>query len=406
LPLADERLFRPILVVVETFKTLGIPLILVLAAISYSQARQIGMKYRILPAVRAIAAFMLIQCSTLLTTDFELIHNLLNALTLRVGETLDMYSFRSVLQMGNYSIGGALWLLKLAVQLLFALLAYVLIKRWFISDLFQSSTDSHKQQAVQGNRETIGSVPALFFAAVVLGAFVLMLIYPFMQSPAGGKSLSDAWVTGNAGLYAGVYGMAAIVSMLVMLTLAYPLTVRELPGRRVYKFLLLLVIVVGTNSLPDFLLINSMGMINTVFPSGINGLLPIVGVFVLKGIFVSNHMERKEKTREQGHGELFAFFTVFIPSIWKPLVALGVLQFASLWNSYYSSMLYVADKTKSSPIMHFQMLKFDVQQMGIQAADPVILQYGAVLILPPLLLYILFHRWMTAEVFLSQSNKL
>lgn len=42
----------------------------------------------------------------------------------------------------------------------------------------------------------------------------------------------------------------------------------------------------------------------------------------------------------------------------------------------------------------------------IGGADPVILQYGAVLCLPTILLLLLFRRWLTSEVFVSQIRKL
>jgi putative aldouronate transport system permease protein len=55
--------------------------------------------------------------------------------------------------------------------------------------------------------------------------------------------------------------------------------------------------------------------------------------------------------------------------------------------------------------MHFHILTTGGQAMGIEFSDPLILQYGALISLPSVLLLLIFRRWITSEVLLSQIRR-
>jgi putative aldouronate transport system permease protein len=198
---------------------------------------------------------------------------------------------------------------------------------------------------------------------------------------------------------------AVIISFLITLTLAYPLTVKDLPGRGIYKVYLVVVLVMGVGSLHEYILFKNMGMINTFYPHLFSGFISI-GVFVLKSIFNSKYSELKEKASLEGRGELHTFFCLFVPKVWKPLIALGVLQFVAMWNSFYSSLVYMTRGDAFSPIMLFKTISTAGNKMGIAFNDRIILEFGAIISLPSILLLVIFRKLLTSEVFISQSRKL
>lgn len=79
----DQSWFRPLLVAAEVIKTCGIPILIALAAITSKQiALEQGGRSKsgfvlsnVIPALKAITAFMLMQFSTLLSPDQELSAN-------------------------------------------------------------------------------------------------------------------------------------------------------------------------------------------------------------------------------------------------------------------------------------------------------------------------------------------
>jgi len=143
--------------------------------------------------------------------------------------------------------------------------------------------------------------------------------------------------------------------------------------------------------------------VNTGFPYVTIGFFSIVSVFVLKSIFNSKYGALKEEAAANGHGELHSFFYIFIPKIWKPLIALGVLQFVTIINSYHTSLVYTVNPDNFSSTLMFRMLT-----TGSMTApgDPVVMQYGALISLPGIVLLLIFRKQLTSEVLISQTIKL
>jgi len=409
LVLGDTRFYRPMLVSVEVLKTVGIPVLVALAAIqSRSAAAPLTANYlhtHIAPAVRSIAAFMLVQLSAVLTTDFELASSLLNPLIYEVGDTLETYNFRVGFVMAEYSRSSAVWLLQFVVQLICTVLAYMLIRGLFSKDLFSMFPAAQTKRS-GGSGGFAGAILSVIYAIVPLVLLFIVLVYPFTVQSASGISLWEIVSKGNVlpHLYTGL--LSVIGFLFITLTLAYPLTVKDLPGRGLYKLVLMAVMTLGGATIPEYMLFHSMGMINTVFPTLFGGIFSIISVFVLKSIFNSKYSDLKRQAAEGGLGELHALFYLFIPKIWKPLLALGVLQFVTLWNSYIYSLIYTANEERFSPTMLFRTISVSGGTLGIPPGDPIIMRYGALICVPSLLLLLLFRRWLTSEVFMSQSRNL
>jgi putative aldouronate transport system permease protein len=152
-------------------------------------------------------------------------------------------------------------------------------------------------------------------------------------------------------------------------------------------------------------MVRNMGMVNTIFPYLFLSFFNIVSVFVLKSIFNSKYSVLKEEASAQGRGELHSFFFLFIPKVWKPLIALGLLHFIMVWNSYTTSMIYSAQAEQFSPVHLFRVMSTS-EFMGVTPGDPVILMFGAMVSLPGIVLLLVFRKWFTSEVMISQVRKL
>ncbi|KIL38556.1 hypothetical protein SD70_25885 [Gordoniibacillus kamchatkensis] len=415
--LGDPGLFRPMLVIVEAFKTCGIPIMMILAAIGSRKAAtapdggdgamrgESWAKTHMIPALRVISAFAVLQLSAVLSTDFDLLVNLINPLVRETSETLETYAYMEGLLMGRYATASAAWLLQFAVQAVCTLVAYFLLKRVCYTDLFYRTERSNGMGAYSKGRNAAGIAVSAIFSLVVLAAIYYICLYPFTVHSAFGASV---WRALPATRYLGfmlICFAAVIVNLFITITLAYPLTVKDLPGRRAYKAILLIAMAAGAGtSLPEFLLAKSMGMVGTMYPQMVFGIFAIINVFVVKSIFNSKYAELKERAAAAGRGELHSFFALFLPKMWKPLIALGVLQFVSLWNGYQLPLLYTVRPDAGSPLIALHSLSIgkDVVPFG----DPAILQLAAVICVPPLALLLIFRKWLTSEVLIGQTRKL
>ncbi|GGG74119.1 hypothetical protein [Paenibacillus radicis (ex Gao et al. 2016)] len=403
--LAQAELFQPIYIAAETFKTCGIAIAIALAAISSRSASLAGetnlfVQAKVIPAARAVAAFLLLQLTYVLSGDFELLNSLLNPLVRQTGDTLESYGFSAYIMQMNTGIGSAVQIILIIVQLVVAYGAYMLVKRYFINDLFSGISEGGKinGRSSLGGGAVAGTAVSVLYGLAVLAFLYVLFIYPFTMSPENGVLQLIKPV--NFILYL-VMGFAAAIFHMIMTTLlAYPLTVRRLPGKSAYTFFLILLAVLGSSYIFDFFQARTFGMINTIFPIFLYGIIAIVPVFVLKSIFNSKYSVLKEQAEQDGKGEAHAFIMLYLPKLWKPILALGVLQFVAFWNAFIPSLMYTVNPNMFSPVLQFRMFS----QSGMYFVD--VLRYGAIVSLPSVLLFLVFRRWITSEVLLGHVRKL
>jgi len=411
--LADASLIRPTIIIVEVLKTCGIPIVIALAAIAakhasvkkqYNHVEESRNSYRVMnviPALKAVAAFMVLQLSAILSTDYELIRSFLNPLVSRTGETLDSYIFQLGFMMMNVSPSAAAGIIQFIFQLLFTIIAYFIVKRLFLNQLFSEYTGAAVINTTNTGRSLIGIAVACLYSLVVLFLLYMLFIYPFTGAGEAGHLVWSIISFGNVFSYTAVNLVAVMIFLLMTVTLAYPLTVKHLPGRSLYKLFLLIVISMGSGIINEYIFIRNLGIANTLFPQMFLGFFNLAAVFVLKSIFNGRHADLKAQAEASGKGELHTFFTLFIPKIWKPLLGLGVLHFVALWNSYLPSFIYISSLDLQSPIAKL------VQLASSGERDyTLMLQVGALLSLPSVLLFIVFRKWLTSEVFIGQIRKL
>lgn len=405
--LVETEWIRAILIIVQLFQNVGIPVAIGLAAIMANQAVQPGagnIGSNIRAAARAISAYLLLRLSVLLASNFELSANLVNGLNQDKGMMVDQYIISTGLMLGNYGLSAAAGTLQLLVQFGLTLAAYLLVRGRFLRDLFSGIPQNGGTPPQSGKNGWPGIAVSAVYAAVVLLFVYLLFIYPFTASGESAVSLFDVLSFWNLFQYGLITLISVVVFMLMTVTLAYPLTVKRLPGRGLYKLFLLSTLLVGSNMIGEYFLFRKHYMINTPLPQLILGFFALASVFTLKSIFNSKYGELKEQDEAGGRGETHAFFTLFLPKVWKPLLALGVLQFAAQWNSYFPSFLYQAREDSFSPVMRANRL-LNMMSGELPPGDPVILQYCAIISLPPIVLFIIFRKWITSEVLTSQIRK-
>jgi putative aldouronate transport system permease protein len=390
--------------IAEIISTVGIPVMIALAAINGYETR--SFLSRVYSASRAIVAFILLQLSTLLSVHAELVHSLINPLVYDVADTLDTYSYRIGLLKGEYSPGAALWVTQFVIQLVLAILVYLIVRKWFFQDLFRREVRGSSQHTSSLERgSAVGWVVSMLYSIIALAPLFFLIVYPYFGP--GESALMMGYppiVPGKYLAYVVFTMFIVIVYMLMTVTLAYPLTVKDLPGRTLYKGFLLLILIAGTGGIHEYMLFQSLGMVNTMFAPMFSGAVSVIGVFVLKSIFNSKYSELREQASKEGRGEMHSFFMLFIPKVWKPLIALGVLQFVTIWNAYLPSLMYMNQPDRYSPLGVFYSMLRVGPESGVTPI--MIMKIGLVVSLPSLILFLIFRRWLTSEVFINEVRKL
>jgi len=125
---------------------------------------------------------------------------------------------------------------------------------------------------------------------------------------------------------------------------AYPLTVRNLWGRKwVISFLLIPMYFAG-GLIPAFLLVNKLGLYNTMFAVIIPGMVSIWNIILVRTYFTTIPEGLKESAFIDGASHWQLLFKVILP-ISRPIIAvIAIYTIVGIWNSWFDSLVYLPNE--------------------------------------------------------------
>lgn len=190
-----------------------------------------------------------------------------------------------------------------------------------------------------------------------------------------------------------------LISVVLTILAAYPLSRRQLPGRNVFMLLILFTMYFSGGMIPTYLLVKDLRLYNTVWALLIPAAISTYNLIVAKTFFENSIPgELYESARLDGCGNVSMLYRIVLP-LSKAILAVLVLYYAvGIWNAYFDALIYVRD-TSMHPlqiVLRNILLLGQTEQMGtndvgmaekIKMAEAV--KYSAIVVssVPMLLIY-------------------
>ncbi|MBN6057602.1 carbohydrate ABC transporter permease, partial [Nonomuraea sp. RK-328] len=129
---------------------------------------------------------------------------------------------------------------------------------------------------------------------------------------------------------------------------AYAFARMRWPGRDAVFLLFLTALMVPPifTTLPNFVLIKELGLLNTYLGIVLPGLLMTpFAVFFLRQFFLGINTGLEEAARIDGAGHARIFFRVILPVSRAPITTLAILTYITSWNDYFWPLLVGKDES-------------------------------------------------------------
>lgn len=146
----------------------------------------------------------------------------------------------------------------------------------------------------------------------------------------------SAWIT--------VAGTA--INLFMTGIMAYPLARRDLPGRRPIMFLATFTMIFSGGMIPTFLVVKSLGLIDSYWSLLIPGAISAFYLIILKNFFQQLPDGLEESAKIDGCNDFQIFYKIVVPLSKPALATLTLFYAVAHWNSYFSAILYINDSTK------------------------------------------------------------
>jgi putative aldouronate transport system permease protein len=127
---------------------------------------------------------------------------------------------------------------------------------------------------------------------------------------------------------------------------AYPLSRKSFYGRNVFAMLIVFTMFFDGGLIPKYLLIDSLGMINTIWAIVLPPSISIMYMVMMRTFFQEIPEALHESAYIDGANDWTVFRKVVLP-LSVPLMATMTLFYAvGHWNSFFSALIYLNDKSK------------------------------------------------------------
>jgi putative aldouronate transport system permease protein len=155
--------------------------------------------------------------------------------------------------------------------------------------------------------------------------------------------LKNATVRNALGVSVYVTVVGTAVNMVFTTTLAFALSRRELPGRRLLLVLVLFTILFGPGIIPRYLVVKELGLLNTLWSLMLPGAISAFNLIVMRNFFMSLPEELFDAAKIDGANELQLLRHVVLPLSGAVIAAISLFYAVGHWNAFFNAILYLRD---------------------------------------------------------------
>ena len=186
---------------------------------------------------------------------------------------------------------------------------------------------------------------------------------------------------------------------------AYVLVQKDMIGRSFFAFYIFVTMIFSGGLVPTYLVIRSLGLINTlwsvILPSSIN----VYNMFLMKNFFEQIPEGLIESADIDGATPIQTFYKIVLPLSVPALASIGLFFAISYWNSFFDFVIYITN----TDLYNFQVKLRELILSDQTLTDPSMVGYGntvknaatIVAMIPPLILYPFCQRYFVTGITLG-----
>lgn len=155
------------------------------------------------------------------------------------------------------------------------------------------------------------------------------------------------------------------LNLLLSVLMAYPLSKNKhsFHARNMYMNMMIFAMLFSGGMIPIFMVVKSLGLIDSVWSLILPGAVPIFNVILLMNFFKSIPDALEEAAVMDGATKLRILFGIFIPISLPALATIGLFSMVGHWNDYFSGLLYMNSSSNYPLQTYIQQLTVDVTKI-------------------------------------------
>ena len=162
---------------------------------------------------------------------------------------------------------------------------------------------------------------------------------------------SQIWLAMRTTVVVTIMGTA--LSLLLTVCAAYALSRDYLPGRKLFTGFILFTMYFGGGMIPTFLVVQGLGLTNTVWAMIVPGMLSVYNVIVLRTSFESVPESLYESAALDGANHWHMLTKITIPLSKAALATITLFYAVGKWGEWYNALVYLQKRRDLYPLQMF-----------------------------------------------------
>lgn len=142
--------------------------------------------------------------------------------------------------------------------------------------------------------------------------------------------------------------IGTIFSVVVLYLTAYPLSVKDLPGRKALSIFFIITMYFGGGMVPTYLIVKETGLINNMWALFLPGGVAVGNMIIVRNFFENSIPKSMEEAAKiDGASQWTTFIRIVVPLSRSIMAVMVVFSMVAYWNDWFTSMIYLPSPEKA-----------------------------------------------------------
>lgn len=135
--------------------------------------------------------------------------------------------------------------------------------------------------------------------------------------------------------------VCTVVSMVMTILCAYPLTYDNLKGRNIINILIIITMYFNAGTIPNYILMKQLNLLDKPLVLILPGCLSVFNMIILRSFFWGIPESLRESAELDGAGPFTILTKIYIPLSLPVLATLSLFYAVGRWNGFSDALMYV-----------------------------------------------------------------
>lgn len=142
--------------------------------------------------------------------------------------------------------------------------------------------------------------------------------------------------------------IGTVFSVVLLYLTAYPLSVKDLPGRKFISIFFIITMYFGGGMVPTYLIVKQTGLINSMWALFLPGGVAVGNMIIVRNFFENSiPKEMIEAANIDGASKWTTFIKIVVPLSRSIMAVMVVFSMVAYWNDWFTAMIYLPSPNKS-----------------------------------------------------------